>query len=87
MKSTSNTGNKKPNRKFKNFNRRKPCVLCLQGAEHIDYKDVELLNKYIARNGKILPRRATGCCAKHQRMVANAIKRARIIALLPFIKD
>ncbi|MDR0857169.1 MAG: 30S ribosomal protein S18 [Mycoplasmataceae bacterium] len=53
----------------------------------IDYKDVELLKKYIAYNGKILPRRTTGICNKHQRMIANAIKRARIVALLPFIID
>ncbi len=80
------TTNKQP-RKFKTFLRKKPCVLCQQGVNYVDYKDVELLSKYISYNGKILPRRITGCCAKHQRMIANAIKRARIVALLPFIKE
>ncbi len=74
--------NKRPVKFFK-----KSCVLCSKGIYHIDYKDVELLNDFIANNGRILPRRITGLCAKHQKMVTNAIKRARIVALMPFIKE
>lgn len=56
-------------------------------AEGIDYKDVAKLHKYITERGKILPRRITGCCAKHQRQLTSAIKRARNVALLPFTAD
>lgn len=55
--------------------------------EHIDFKDVELLKKFITERGKILPRRVTGTCAKYQRKLAIAIKRARHMALLPFVKE
>lgn len=65
----------------------KACVLCEKGVLNVDYKDVELLSKFISYNGKILPRRVTGLCTKHQRYVTNAIKQARIIALLPFVKE
>jgi small subunit ribosomal protein S18 len=75
------------NKKFRPFMRKKICFLCQQGVNHIDYKDVELLSKYISHNGKILPRRVTGACTRHQRLIANAIKRARVVALLPFVKD
>ena len=64
--------------------RRKVCQFCVEKAEHIDYKDVQKLRKYVTEKGKMLPRRMTGVCAKHQRMLAEAIKRARIVALLPF---
>ncbi|GHU30917.1 hypothetical protein FACS1894166_01420 [Bacilli bacterium] len=74
-------------RRPKPFMRKKICFLCQQGVNHIDYKDVEMLSKYISYNGKILPRRISGACTKHQRMVANAIKRARIVALMPFVKE
>lgn len=67
--------------------RKKVCIFCKNKNQLIDYKDVELLKKFIAPNGKISPRRATGTCAKHQREVAVAIKRSRIMALLPFIAD
>jgi len=65
--------------------RKKVCRLCTQKIEVIDYKDVDLLSRFIADSGKILPRRMTGTCARHQRMLARAIKRARIAALLPFV--
>ncbi|MDR0545924.1 MAG: 30S ribosomal protein S18 [Mycoplasmataceae bacterium] len=65
----------------------KQCVLCEKGILNIDYKDVELLSKFISYNGKILPRRVTGLCTKHQRYITNAIKQARFIALLPFVKE
>ena len=67
--------------------RRKVCTFCVDKAEHIDYKDIAKLRKYMSERAKILPKRATGTCAKHQRMLTEAIKRARQIALLPYISD
>ena len=64
--------------------RRKVCSFCVDKVEHIDYKDVAKLRRFITERGKILPRRISGNCAKHQRQVTVAIKRARNIALLPF---
>ena len=64
--------------------RRKVCVFCSENAKPIDYKDVATLKKYISERGKILPRRITGNCAKHQRELTVAIKRARHLALLPY---
>ena len=66
-------------------NTKKVCYFCSNDIKNIDYKDVILLRKYINTVGKILPRKKTGNCSKHQRMVSGAIKRARIIALLPFV--
>ena len=74
-------------RRFSKQRSKKPCIIGQQGLLKVDYKDVELLTRFIATNGRILPRRITGLCAKHQKMVANAIKRARIVALLPFVKE
>ena len=75
----------KPVRKpMKRAPRRKVCVFCQEKVEYIDYKDVNRLKKYITEGGKILPRRMTGTCAMHQRELSNAIKKARIVALLPF---
>lgn len=67
--------------------RRKVCQFCANNTEQIDYKDVEVLKKYVTERGKILPRRVTGSCAKHQRQVTKAVKRARIVALLPYQAD
>ena len=67
--------------------RRKVCSFCVDKVEHIDYKDVVRLNKYISERAKILPRRMTGTCAKHQRVLTTAIKRARQVALLPYTAD
>jgi len=67
--------------------RKKVCQFCADKAETIDYKDVEKLRKYITDRGKILPKRITGTCAMHQRQVTTAIKRARIVALLPYTAD
>ena len=64
--------------------KRKVCTFCVEKATSIDYKDVAKLKKYVTEKGKILPRRMTGVCAQHQRMLASAIKRARIADLLPF---
>ncbi|MDR0424951.1 MAG: 30S ribosomal protein S18 [Clostridiales Family XIII bacterium] len=67
--------------------RKKVCQFCADKTENIDYKDVEKLKKYITDRGKILPKRVTGTCAIHQRDVTKAIKRARIVALLPYTAD
>ena len=67
--------------------RRKVCRFCLDKVDLIDYKDVKLLTSYIPERGKILPRRISGTCAPHQRMLAEAIKRARNIALIPYAAD
>ena len=67
--------------------RRKVCYFTKNNIKYIDYKDVETLKKFVAPNGKISPRRATGACAKHQRAIAVAIKRARYMALFPYIAD
>ena len=67
--------------------RRKVCSFCVDKVEEIDYKDVAKLRRYITERGKILPRRISGNCAKHQRQVTVAIKRARNIALLPFTAE
>lgn len=67
--------------------RKKVCIFCKNKNQAIDYKDVELLKRFISPNGKISPRRVTGTCAKHQRAVEQAIKNARFMALLPFIAD
>lgn len=67
--------------------RKKVCYFCENKIEHIDYKDVALLRKYVSERYKILPRRATGTCAKHQREVTSAVKIARNIALLPYTSE
>jgi len=67
--------------------RRKVCAFCADKVELIDYKDVVRLRKFISERGKILPKRMTGNCAKHQRELTIAIKRARHIALLPYAVD
>lgn len=64
--------------------RKKICYMC--AGKEINYKDVDTLKKYTNERGKILPRRVTGACAKHQRHIAAEIKKARIIGLLPFVK-
>ncbi|SHH79968.1 30S ribosomal protein S18 [Sporanaerobacter acetigenes] len=67
--------------------RKRVCSFCADKAEDIDYKDINKLKKYITERGKILPRRITGNCAKHQRQLTRAIKRARQVALLPYSAD
>lgn len=67
--------------------RKKVCQFCADKTEVIDYKDVEKIKKYVTERGKILPKRITGTCAMHQREVTTAIKRARIVALLPYTAD
>lgn len=70
-----------------NRRRKKVCAFCAEKIEEIDYKDVARLRKYTSERAKILPRRITGTCAKHQRQLTTAIKRARQVALLPYISD
>ena len=67
--------------------RKKVCIFCKNKNQTIDYKDVDLLKRFISPNGKISPRRVRGSCAKHQRAVEQAIKNARVMALLPYIAD
>lgn len=67
--------------------RKKVCSFCVDRVEAIDYKDVVKLRKYISERAKIIPRRVTGTCAQHQRELTTAIKRARHLALLPYISD
>ena len=74
-------------KKYRKPAKKKVCAFCAENAEYIDYKDVNKLKKYVTEKGKILPRRITGNCAKHQRALTVAIKRARVMALLPFTND
>ena len=74
-----------PKRKRKVFHRRKVCRFCADSSIIIDYKDSKTLKYFITERGKIIPRRITGTCASHQRLLTLAIKRARAIALLPFV--
>lgn len=67
--------------------RKKVCKLCVEKIDYVDYKDTKLLSQFIPERGKILPRRISGTCAPHQKKLALAIKRARHIALLPFVAD
>lgn len=67
--------------------RRKVCSFCVDKIDNIDYKDVARLRRFVSERAKILPRRVTGTCARHQRELTVAIKRARQIALMPFVSD
>ena len=75
------------NQRRRYYSRPKVCQFCGEKIDHIDYKQVDLLRRYITDDGKIRPRRQTGTCAKHQRQLARAIKRARHLALLPFVGE
>ena len=80
-------GDDKNVKRVKRPAKKKVCVFCAEKTENIDYKDVAKLKKNITEKGKIIPRRASGTCAAHQRILVTAIKRARIMALLPFVSD
>lgn len=69
------------------FRRRKVCKFCADKINYVDYKDMKLLSGFVPERAKILPRRISGTCARHQRMLQQAIKRARHIALLPYTTD
>ena len=74
---------------FRKRRKRRPkvCHYCVDKLDHVDYKETEKLRRYITERGKIMPRRVTGACAKHQRQLTRAIKRARYLALLPFASE
>ena len=77
----------RPSRPMNRNRRKKVCQFCVDKATYIDYKDAAKLRRYISERSKILPRRTTGTCAMHQRQLTDAIKRARQIALLPFVTE
>jgi small subunit ribosomal protein S18 len=72
-------------RKKRVFHRRKVCRFCADSSLVIDYKDSKMLRYFVTERGKIIPKRISGCCAKHQRSLTHAVNRARTIALLPFV--
>ncbi|KJJ83737.1 Ribosomal protein S18 [Candidatus Omnitrophus magneticus] len=72
--------------KTKRIIKKKPCRLCRSKVEDILYTDIDFLEKFVSERAKIVPQRISGNCSKHQRMIANRVKRARIAGLLPFIK-
>ena len=74
-------------RAYRKKPKKKVCAFCVAGEKSIDYKDVAKLKRYMTEKGKIVPRRISGLCAKHQRELTNAIKRARVMALLPYKND
>ncbi len=74
-------------RNAKNRKRKKVCQFCADKSAYIDYKDTAKLRRFLSERGKILPRRTTGTCAAHQRVLTEAIKRARQVALLPYVMD
>ena len=80
-------GDDKNVKKIKKPVKKKVCAFCAEKNAVIDYKDIPRLKKFISESGKINPRRASGVCAKHQRELAVSIKRARQVALLPFVSD
>ena len=73
--------------KKKKIFKKKPCRFCMDKIESIDYLDYQKFQKLLTERGKIMPSRITGTCAKHQRQLAKAIKKARVLALLPFVAD
>ena len=72
---------------FRRKPKRKVCAFCADKIQEIDYKDIAKLRRYVSERGKILPRRITGNCAKHQRALTTAIKRARHVSLMPYTQD
>ncbi len=84
MAMNEDKGAKRPARRMP---KKKVCTFCVEKIDEIDYKDVQKLRRFITEKGKILPRRMSGVCAKHQRILATAIKRAREMALLPYKAD
>ena len=81
------TENTRPARPAMRAKRKKVCIFCADKVAYIDYKDAGKLRKFISERAKILPRRVTGTCAMHQRQLAIAIKRARTLALLPYVSE
>jgi len=77
---------KREEKKGRKVFKKKPCRLCRDKVESIDFKDINMLGRFISEKGRIITSRITGNCAKHQRMVSNGIKKARLAAFLPFVK-
>ena len=86
-KTDKKTGDKEKGQRRTLFRRRKVCKFCADKIDDINYKDVKLIGPFVPERGKILPRRMTGTCSRHQRWLGEAIKRARNIALLPFATE
>ncbi len=86
MDTAAERENQRPAR-MNNRKRKKVCIFCADKVAYIDYKDSAKLRKFISERGKILPRRISGTCAKHQRELTTAIKRSRQVALLPYVTD
>jgi small subunit ribosomal protein S18 len=84
-RSSGKGGRSAPQKKRRVFHRRKVCRFCADSSIVIDYKDPKTLKYFITERGKIIPRRISGTCAKHQRSLTHAIKRARTIAFLPYV--
>jgi small subunit ribosomal protein S18 len=84
---SENNTNKDMKRPIKRVPKKKVCVFCVEKIDEVDYKDAGKLKKFVTEKGKIMPRRITGTCAKHQRILAEAIKRARFMAFLPYKGD
>ncbi len=83
--SRNSTRDNNPRRKRRVYHRRKVCRFCADTSLEINYKDPKSLRYFITERGKIIPRRLSGCCAKHQRTLTHEIKRARTIAFLPYV--
>lgn len=87
MRSNNNGGARRRSSNNDRSRKKKQCPFTQAGIKEIDYKDVDTLSRFITERGKILPRRITGVSAYHQRHLARAIKRARVVALLPFVAE
>ena len=83
------SNDKKPKKRFgkKRVFKKKPCRFCIDKAKSIDYLEYQKFSKFITERGKMVPSRITGNCAKHQRQLARAIRKARVMALLPFVTE
>jgi small subunit ribosomal protein S18 len=80
-------GDRDSQKSFRARKKKKVCAFCAEKVTSIDYKDIPRLRKSLSERAKILPRRVTGTCAKHQRQLTEAVKRARHIALIPYVSD
>lgn len=81
-----NSGSDKPQRRFV-FRKKKVCKFCEEKIPFIDYKNVDLLRHFVPERGRVMPKRLSGVCSSHQRQLRNAIKRGRMLALLPYASD
>jgi small subunit ribosomal protein S18 len=87
MRDQKNRDQKHKDQKFKRTFRQQVCPFCVENVQHIDYKDLATLRRFVSERAKIRPRRSSGVCARHQRILAQAIKQARNMALLPFVVE